>query len=396
MTDRNNKQDMAWNEPGGSGGNGDDRDPWGNRGGDQTPPDLEEAIRNLQNKIRGIFGGGSGGSANGSSGGILGIVMLLLVGWLAYDMTYIVDEAERGVVLRFGKYVDTLDPGMSIRAPRPIEDVYKVNVEELRTVSIGSTKAESLMLTQDENIIDIKFTVQYQVKDAKNYLFNVNQPDMTLSQATESAVREIVGRNTMDHVITAGRGSVADKAQELIQEILDFYETGLLIVSLNMQDAQAPEQVQDAFADAVKAREDEERYKNEAEAYARDVIGKVQGAVQRILLDADAYRDRIIEVSQGDTERFSLLLSEYERAPEVTRERLYIESIEDVMSNSSKVMVDSKGSNNLLYLPFDKLIEQQTRTPRSQQQSTQQDIDMTNPPVSETSINQNPLRSRER
>jgi membrane protease subunit HflK len=311
-------------------------------------------------------------------------------------MTYIVDEAERGVVLRFGKYVDTLDPGMSIRAPRPIEDVYKVNVEELRTVSIGSTKAESLMLTQDENIIDIKFTVQYQVKDAKNYLFNVNQPDMTLSQATESAVREIVGRNTMDHVITAGRGSVADKAQELIQEILDFYETGLLIVSLNMQDAQAPEQVQDAFADAVKAREDEERYKNEAEAYARDVIGKVQGAVQRILLDADAYRDRIIEVSQGDTERFSLLLSEYERAPEVTRERLYIESIEDVMSNSSKVMVDSKGSNNLLYLPFDKLIEQQTRTPRSQQQSTQQDIDMTNPPVSETSINQNPLRSRER
>jgi membrane protease subunit HflK len=213
------------------------------------------------------------------------------------------------------------------------------------------------MLTQDENIVDVQFAVQYQVKDAQSYLFNVRDPDETLREATESAVREIIGKSEMDFVITGGRSEVVTRAQELIQEILDQYETGLLVTQLTMQDAQAPQQVQGAFADAVKAREDEQRLKNEAEAYANDVLPKARGRAARLIEEANAYKEQVIAEAEGETSRFLSVLAEYRKAPKVTRERLYIDTLEKVLHKSSKVLVDTKGSNNLLYLPLDKLME---------------------------------------
>ncbi|GMR08822.1 MAG: FtsH protease activity modulator HflK [Gammaproteobacteria bacterium] len=360
-TTDNDINDMSWNEPGNSGG----KDPWGGGSGrrpDRTPQDLDEALGKLAERLKGMFGGGGGGSDTGGSsvpggGSIFGIIFLVLVAWVVYDGVYTIKEAERGVVLRFGEYVATLQPGLSFRFPRPIEEVYRVNVKRVRSAAIGSTKAESLMLTQDENIIDIKFTVQYVIQDPRRYLFNVREPDLTLVQATESAVREIIGRSTMDYVITEGRGDISAKSKILIQDIIDRYQTGLQVTEFNMQAAQPPDEVQDAFADAVKAQADEERFKNEAEGYARDVVGRAEGTKQRVLLDADAYRQQKIENATGEAKRFVKLLKEYKKAPRVTRERLYIETIEGVMSNTTKIMVDSSGSNNLLYLPFDKLMQ---------------------------------------
>jgi membrane protease subunit HflK len=371
---------MAWNEPGGSGG---DKDPWGSKRPGDGPPDLDEALRKLQDKLGRIFGGGGRrGGGNGSKsprGGLGGILVALALGiaaWLIYDATYIIDQAERGVVLRFGKFVDTLKPGINARFPRPIEHVLRVNVEEVRIISLGNTKTESLMLTQDENVIDIKFTVQYQVSDPRKYLFNVLDPDVTLRQITESAVREIVGKSKMDYVITEGREDVAAKAGALIQTVADSYGLGLLVQELNMQNAQPPQEVQAAFDDAVKAREDEVRYKNEAEAYARNREGKASGTSQRILLEADAYKQRVVESATGEAARFTKLRAEYEKAPAVTRERLYIEAVEDVMSRTGKVMVDTKGGNNLLYLPLDKLIERQgvTRQPVPVERTNESDF----------------------
>jgi membrane protease subunit HflK len=360
---------MAWNEPGGS----KDRDPWGNRNQDQGPPDIDEVVKKMRDKFGGLFGGGGGrGTGGQGAGGLFSIIVLGLLAWLVYDTTYIIDPAERGVVLRFGKYVDTLQPGLNIRMPRPIENVVRVNVERVRTVALGSTIAESLMLTQDENIIDVEFNVQYKISNARDYVFNVREPDQTLRDATETTVREVVGKSKMDFVITEGRGVVATNAKQLLQEILDYYKTGLFITEFNMQDAQAPEQVQDAFADAVKAREDEVRFKNEAEAYERDLLGKAQGAVQRTLLDAQAYRSRVIESANGEAQRFEKLLTEYKKAPEVTRERLYIEAMQDVLSNSTKVMADMEGGNSLIYLPLDQLLkgQQQSGSPATRADQT--------------------------
>ncbi|MDX1433611.1 MAG: FtsH protease activity modulator HflK [Gammaproteobacteria bacterium] len=358
---------MAWNQPGGNGG----RDPWGSRG-QQGPPDLDEALKKLQAQLGRIFGrrgrGGQpgGGGGLGTGGGLVGagvIVVVLIAAW-AISSFYIVDPAEAGVVLRFGKYHTTTGPGLHW-APRFIDSVEKVNIAEIRSQEIGfrstgggsnSVPNESLMLTEDENVIDIKFAVQYRVKDAQAYLFNVLEPDLTLRQATESAVREIVGRSGMDFVITEGRDAVAAEAETLIQEILDRYEAGLNITSVNMQDAQPPAQVQEAFFDAVKAREDQERIINEANAYKADIVPKARGDANAIREQAEAYRQRVIAAAEGDTSRFSQVLSEYEKAPEVTRERLYIETVEQVMANSTKVLVDLQGGNNLLFLPLDKLL----------------------------------------
>lgn len=367
---------MAWNQPGGNGS----RDPWGGRGGQQGPPDLDEVLKKLQARLNRLFGSGktSGPGAGGGGGislpaggskGILLLVIVVVVGWVIAGI-YIVDPPEQGVVLRFGKYVRTTDPGPHW-APYFIESVEKVNVDVLREAEIGfrrtgtsatSVPRESLMLTEDENIIDIEFAVQYRVKDAANYLFKVRDPDLVLRAATESAVREIVGRNGMDFVITEGRDVVESEAEVLIQEILDRYETGLLVSSVNMQKAQPPAEVQAAFADAVKAREDEQRFINEARAYAADILPKARGDANAIRERSQAYKARVVAAAEGETSRFLQVLAEYDKAPEVTRERLYLEAVESVLATSSKVLVDVKGGNSLMYLPIDKLLSSQGST----------------------------------
>jgi membrane protease subunit HflK len=360
---------MAWNQPGGNG----NKDPWGDRGNQQGPPDLDEVLKKLQAWLGRTFGGGkpTGGKPTASGGGfslpggrgLLLIVLVLLIGW-AISGVYIVDPPEQGVVLRFGKYVRSTGPGPHW-LPKFIEDVEKVNVQRISQQEIGfrtgaggsgSVAHESLMLTEDENIVDLKFAVQYRIKEPAAWLFNVLDPDNTLRQATESSVREIVGRNTMDFVLTEGRNAVAVEARELTQEILDNYGTGLLITSVNMQDAQPPKEVQEAFFDAVKAREDEERFKNEARAYREDILPKARGDANAIRQRAEAYKEQVIAASEGETARFLNVLSEYQRAPEVTRERLYLDAIESVMARSSKVLLDAPDTNSLMYLPIDRLL----------------------------------------
>jgi len=364
---------MAWNQPGGNG----DKEPWGDRGGKQGPPDLDELLKNLQGKLAGIFGGGrpgggriGGGKINFGGGGSIGLGLILvvaLIGW-AVAGVYIVDQAEQGVVLRFGKFTRTTEPGPHW-LPYFAETVEKVNVQQLRSQDVGFRSAggsqssvpnESLMLTEDENIIDIKFAVQYRVSEPNKYLFNVLDADNTLRQATESAVREIVGKNGMDFVITEGREAVASRAEVLIQDILDRYGTGLLLTSVNMQSAQPPKEVQEAFFDAVKAREDQVRLENEARAYKADIVPKAEGEANAILERAEGYKQRVVAQAEGETDRFLKVLIEYQKAPEVTRSRLYLEAVESVMANTSKVLVDLDGGNNLVYLPLDKLIGSRT------------------------------------
>ena len=350
---------MAWNEPGGSGG----KDPWGGRKDEQGPPDLDEVVKKLQDKLSGLFGGGgSGGSSKPSSGsigtgGMMVIVALLAIVW-GLSGLYTIHEGTRGVVMQFGSYKDTTMPGLHWY-PRFVQSVERVNVDNVRSIELGIRGDESLMLTQDENIVDIKFAVQYQVKDARDYLFNVRDPDETLRQAMETSVREIVGKSEMDFVLTGGRAEVVARAQDLMQTILDQYKAGLVISSLNMQDAQAPQQVQGAFADAVKAREDEVRFKNEAEAYSNDVLPSARGQAARLLEEANAYKEQVIAEAEGETARFLSVLTQYKLAPNVTRKRLYIDTMESVLSSSSKVLVDTKGNNNLLYLPLDKLMQRE-------------------------------------
>ncbi len=361
---------MAWNEPGGSG----NKDPWGNRP-NQGPPDLDEFIKKLQARLGGLFGGkggsGAGGGASSGNAGSIGmgaIAAVLLVIW-GLSGIYIVDQGRQGVVLQFGAFNSITDPGPHWY-PRFIQSVEIVDVEDIRSVNLGHTSDEALMLTQDENIIDIKFTVQYKVKDARDFLFNVRDPDLTLRQATESAVREIVGKNKLDFVITEGRVAVAAGVSELIQKILDSYATGITVVNLNMQDAQPPEQVQQAFDDAIKAREDKQRQINEAEAYSNDVLPRARGKAARVVEEARAYEAEVVAHAEGETERFLKVLGEYKKAPKVTRERLYLDALEEVMAGSSKVMLDVKNSNNLMYLPLDKIISRQPSVVESDVSST--------------------------
>ena len=364
-----NKQHMAWNEPGGSG----NKDPWGNKGnrGNQGPPDLDEVFKNLQKKFGSLFGGKGGGSSNGGSAlpagsgfGIGIVVVILLAFWMATGF-YKVEEAERGVVFRFGKHVDTTQKGLHWHLPTPIERVEKVDVAKVYTIPINST-----MLTQDENIVDIHGTVQYQIDNAEKYLFNVRNPEISLSQVTESALRQSIGRSKMDYVITEGRGEISIQVRGLIQEIVNDYQTGLIIFKVNIQNAKPPEQVKDAFDDVTQAREDEERFKNEAEAYRNEVIPKARGASARMREEAEAYKNEVIARAEGEATRFNQLLKEYKKAPAITRDRLYIDMMESVLSNSSKVMVDVKGGNNLLYLPLDKLMERERSGLSSSQQQS--------------------------
>ncbi len=372
LTPEMGKQDMAWNEPGGNG----DKDPWGsNRGnrGNQGPPDLDEVFKNLQKKFGSLFGGRGGRSSGGGSGfsgggfGIGVVIVILLLFWMATGF-YKVEEAERGVVLRFGKHVETTQRGLHWHLPVPIERVEKVDITKVYTIPLNST-----MLTQDENIVDILGTVQYQIDNAEKYLFNVRSPELSLTQVTESALRESIGRSKMDYVITEGRGEIAIQVRGIIQEIVNNYETGLNIFKVNIQSAKPPEAVKDAFDDVTQAREDEERFKNEAEAYRNEVLPKARGAAARLREEAEAYKNEVIARAEGEAERFEQLLKEYNKAPEVTRERLYIEMMESVLSNSSKVMVDVDGGNNLLYLPLDKLMDRQS-TGKTQDQQDAADL----------------------
>jgi membrane protease subunit HflK len=345
---------MPWNEPGKQ-----NKDPWGNRN-DQGPPDLDEVFRRLKDRIGRMFGGRGGGGGAGlpgrfGTGGVWLILGILLIAWLLSGI-YIVDEGERAVVLRFGKFQEVTLPGPHWRIPFPIETVEVVPVSQYRTVQ---QKAE--MLTEDENIVIIELEVQYTVKDASAYLFNVRDPDTTIRQAMESAIREVVGKNKMDYILTQGREDVELKTGELLQTVLDRYGTGLLVQNVNMTEAQPPEAVQGAFSDAIKAREDEVRFINEAEAYRNEVVPRARGDAQRLIEEAEAYRTRVVKASQGEASRFLNLLAEYKKAPEVTRERLYLETIESMLGDASKIMVDVEGGNNLLYLPLDQIVRQDER-----------------------------------
>jgi len=355
---------MAWNEPGGG-----NKDPWsGKGGGDQGPPDLDEVVRKLQERLGSLFGGkrssgngssGRGGGGYGLPGGgvsgrtlaIIGGILLLL--WLASGI-YIVGPAERGVVMRFGKYVNTTDPGPHWRFPFPIERVTTVNVDEVSTFS-----HQAAMLTKDENIVDVELTVQSRIQDAADYLFQDQDPNRTLRDATETVVRKTIGGSRLDFVLTEGRGAIATTIQERVQALMDQYRTGLLVTSVNMQPAKPPEQVKEAFDDAIKAREDKERAENKAEAYANQILPQARGEAARIVADSKAYRDKVIAESEGETSRFLAVLAEYVKAPEVTRQRLYLDTMERVLGESSKVMLDvDQGGNSLLYLPVDQLLKQ--------------------------------------
>ena len=344
---------MAWNDP-----NGNDSDPWGKGRGNQGPPDLDEVVRKMQEKLRGLFGGRPGGPASsGDNKLIWGVAAVALVGLLAWEMVYRIEPAERGVVMRFGEHVATLQPGPHIRFPRPIEEVVKVNVERIQTVT-----SSSAMLTGDENIVNVELAVQYRIKDVKNYLFEIVDPDVSVQRVTESAIRDIIGGTTLSFVITEGRAEIASGAESSIQTILDDYQSGVDITSVNMQPAKPPEEVKAAFDDAIKAREDEQRTVNEAEAYRNEVVERMAGEAARTRLESEGYKEQVIAQAVGESKRFSLLLTEYEKAPEVTRRRLFLEAIEDVMADSTKVIMDNKSGSSLMYLPLDKILEQSNRS----------------------------------
>ena len=342
---------------------------WGKRGND-GPPDLDELWRRLNQRLNALFGrkGGGGGLPPGPSGRQLGggfglLVILVVVIWLASGF-YIVDASQRGVVLRFGKYSETTLSGPRWHLPWPIESAEVVNVTGVRTIEIGyrnnvknKVQNESLMITDDENIIDIQFAVQYILKDPKEFLFNNRDVDKSVMQASESAIREVVGKNKMDFLLSGGKEKIVATVQILLQQIIDRYNTGITITRVTMQDAQAPEEVQAAFADAVKAGQDRERQINEGQSYFNDVVPKAKGTSARLLQEAEGYRQSVIANAEGEASRFSQIVTEYSKAPVVTRERLYLDAMQQVLANSSKVVIDQKNGGNLLYLPLDKLMQ---------------------------------------
>lgn len=339
---------MSWNEP--SGG----KNPWGNRKPGDGPPDLDEVIRKVQQGLGKIFGNkssGNSGSKNSSFPAML--IVVLLAAWFTFDSFYALDEQQRGVVLRFGKHVADLPPGLSLRFPRPIERVIKVNVGQVR-----SFKHKSSMLTQDENIISVEVAVQWRIGDSAAFLFNVDDPEQTLRQATESVVREVIGKGKLDFIMTEGRNDIAQQQQLLLQEVMDNYNSGIIISRVEMLSAKPPEEVKAAFDDAIKAREDEQKLVNQAEAYRNDIIPRSRGGAARLREEANSYKAKVVSKAEGDASRFDQLFAEYKNAPEVTRQRLYIDTIESVFSSSNKVFLDSDNANSLIYLPIDKLLEQ--------------------------------------
>jgi membrane protease subunit HflK len=419
---------MAWNEPGGN-----DNDPWGNRknsggGGNNNggPPDLDEVFKNLKNKLDGLFGkkGGGNGSSFGSGGGMSGgqigglglsIIALVALGFWGASGFYVVQPAEAGVETRFGKHTETTAPGWHWHIPWPVETVEKVDVAQVRTAKMN----QQIALTQDENLVKITLSVQYNIQSAEQYLFNVKFPDQTLEQVVESAVREAIGQADMEAIITTEVVEAAEGDSEpvevedlqsitstTVQAILDQYETGLIVTAVSLEEAQPPDEVQAAFSDAIKAREDKERIISEAEAYANEILPVARGDAARIIEEAEGYKTRVEQSALGESQRFLSLLKEYKKAPEVTRERLYIEAMESVLGNTSKVLVDQNegGGNSLMYLPIDKLIGQSNSSGTASGAGRVGVLDssandaprFSDLPLDQTDINRNNSRSRDR
>ena len=351
---------MAWNEPG---GNSNNQDPWGDRkrgGQKQGPPDLDEALRKLQDNLKSLFGGPKKPGAKNSGGGfgLVAVVLAVLAAMWLYTAVYSLDEQEQAVILRLGKYHETVGPGLNIYFP-PMDRKYEQNVTRERAYT-----RQGPMLTEDENIIEVPLTVQYKISSLEDYVLNVDEPEVSLQQATESALRHVVGSTAMDQVLTEGREVLAVEVKERLQRFVDTYRTGITVTQVNVQNAQAPREVQESFDDVIRAREDEQREKNQAETYANGVIPEARGQAQRLREEAYGYRDSIISRAEGEADRFTKLVAEYRKAPEVTRQRLYLETMQEVLSNTSKVLLTGdKGQNSMLYLPLDKMLEGRNAAP---------------------------------
>ncbi len=403
---------MSLNDPNwGRGSRGPDGSR-GGPGGNQGPPDLDELWRNFNRRLGELFGrrrrdeppaGGNGGGSAWQLGGGAGIIVaLVLVVWLASGF-YIVDAGSRAIVLTFGRFAEQTEQGkgLSWRMPWPIQSHELVNMTQVRTLEVGyrnnvRTKVlrESLMLTDDENIIDLQVAVQYTVKDARDYVFNVRRPDESAMQIAETAIREVIGKSRMDAMLYETQVDIANKARELMQQIHDRYGTGIAISAVTIQNAQPPEQVQAAFDDAVKANQDRERQKNEGQAYANDVVPRARGAASRLMQEADGYKQRVIANAQGEASRFRQILAEYAKAPAVTRERIYLDTIQQVMSSTNKIIMDYRGSGNLLYLPLDKLMQGAGATEAAPPQRSAAPAEAA--PADASPRNRETLRNRER
>jgi len=350
---------MAWNEPG---GNSNNQDPWGDRkrgGQKQGPPDLDEALRKLQDNLKSLFGGKKKPGTSGSGGGLglVAIVVAALAAMWLYTAVYSLDEQEQAVILRLGKYHETVGPGLNIYFP-PMDRKYEQNVTRERAYT-----RQGPMLTEDENIIEVPLTVQYKISSLEDFVLNVDAPEVSLQQATESALRHVVGSTAMDQVLTEGREVLAVEVKERLQRFVDLYRTGITVTQVNVQNAQPPREVQESFDDVIRAREDEQREKNQAETYANGVIPEARGQAQRMREEANGYRDETISRAEGEADRFTKLVTEYRKAPEVTRQRLYLETMQEVLSNTSKVLLTGdEGQNSMLYLPLDKMLEGRTTT----------------------------------
>jgi modulator of FtsH protease HflK len=344
---------MAWNDP------GKNENPWQRRP-DKGPPDLDEVLRRLQKKLRGLFGGGSappGGGGAGTPGGRAIGLGSILVGalaiWVVFGSFYLNAAAERSVITRFGKYVKTTAGGFNVRLPWPIDRRTVINVTEFQSFS-----DRTRMLTQDEALVDINIAVQYRRADPVKFAFNVREPQDTLEEVSESAIREVIGQSRLDFVLETGRQEIGAKTKDLVQRTIAAYNTGIEVISVNLQDVSVPEQVAPAQKDAIKAREDKERATLAAQTYANDIVPKARGAAVSVVEGAHAYSSRVAAEAEGETSRFLKLAGEYERAPAVTRERLYLEAVEDVLSSTAKILVDVDGAGNMIYLPLDRLVEQ--------------------------------------
>ena len=395
------------------------KNPGQNNNKEEGPPDLDELLSDLKKKIGRIFGKKdtdqkipkpSGGNTTPNSGSdqlpLVPILLIVVLLWAATGF-YIVDQGSRGVVLRFGKNTEVTMPGPRWHIPFPIESAEVVNLEQVRTIEVGYRSAgdadarskevrESLMLTDDENIIDLQFAVQYNLKSVEDFLFNNRSAESSVRGAAETAIREIVGKSKMDFALYEGREEIAVKAKKLMQEILDRYNTGINVTSVTMQNAQPPEQVQASFDDAVKAKQDLERQKNEGQAYANDIIPKAKGTASRLTAEAQGYRLKVENEAKGNASRFEQILTQYNRAPEVMRDRLYIEAQEQILSNVSKVFIDQKNSNNLLYLPLDKLIQQATPETTSPRVDVIPQVDMNQSSMQNLERTRDAFKSRDR
>jgi membrane protease subunit HflK len=353
---------MPWNDP------GKKDNPW-QRKPEQGPPDLDEVLRRLQQRFRGLFGGrgpvsgGGGGDGSAAVGAWKYVAAILVALWLASGV-YFVDEANRAVITRFGRYVGTTGPGPNFHLPWPIERRTVVNVSEFRSYS-----ATARMLTSDEALVDIELAVQYRRADAQLYVFSVRDPDQTIEDVSESAIREVIGQSRLEQVLGGGRQEISARTKTLVQKTLDGYKTGIEVLSVNLQKVNVPEAVAPSQKDATKAREDKQRYEGDARAYSNDIVPKARGAAARASEDAQAYRERVVAEAEGESSRFAQLAAEYQRSPNVVRQRLYYETMEQVLGGSSKVLLDTKGAGNMVYLPLDKILEQQRASTRAPEAS---------------------------